>query len=479
MTTGRSAVMRIRRLTAGHILLAIVLLALGLRLYHVTYPYLDHNSWRQTDTAAIARNYSRGGFNILRPELDMFGPGRTVVELELQITPFLTAFLYRIWGIRDWVGRVVPILFSLGSIVYFYHLVSLHFGQRPALLSAFVFAILPLYVYFTRVPMPESAAMLFAIGAVYHFSVYLQKETNLQYALAVGFAALAFLAKLTNLYLLMPLAALAVMRYRRLCWSNARLWLFVLITLCSTAAYYGYMHVTADIKLIPYQIGTDKWANLTILTSPILYQTLAYRLRTIVYTDLGFVLLVVGLLLPTHNQVFRVWILSALAYTFALATGSFVHTYYQMPLIPAGAFFIGSALDRISAPGRWRPLAGVLCATLLALAIMNLLPMYGIYGMSAYEAAQALKQIDGSGSPVLSVPEQRGTAPEILYYADRKGWVLYPEQLTVQAVDRFRALGARYVVVADYHLIPVSTRRYFDRYQQWQGERTLVVRLAR
>src|SRR3989442_408651 len=469
--------MRIKRPTAGHILLAILLLALGLRLYHVTYPYLDHNSWRQTDTAAIARNFSRSGFNILRPELDMFGPDR-VVELELQITPFLTAFLYAIFGIQDWVGRVVPILFSLGSIVYFYHLVSLHFGERRAMLSTFVFAILPLNVYFTRVLMPESAAMFFAVAAVYHFSVYLQKETNLQYALAAGFVSLAFLAKLTNLYLLMPLAALAMTRYGRRCWSNARLWLFVLITLATTAAYYGYMHVTADIKLIPYQIGTDKSANVTILTNPILYQALALRLYTIIYTDLGLVLLVIGMLLSAHNQLFRVWILSALAYTFAVATGSFVHTYYQMPLIPAGAFFIGSALDRIAAAPRLRPLAGALCATLFAVAIMNLLPMYRIYGMPAYEAAQALKRVDGSQSPVLSVPEQRGTAPEILYYADRKGWVLYPEQLTVQAVDRFRALGARYVVIADYHLIPVSTRRYFARYEQWQGERALIVRLV-
>src|SRR2546422_8641944 len=470
--------MRINRPTAGHILLAILLLALGLRLYHVTYRYLDHNSWRQTDTAAIARNFSRGGFNILRPELDMFGPGRTVVELELQITPFLTALLYTIWGIQDWVGRVIPILFSLGSIVYFYHLVSLHFGQRRGLLSAFVFAILPLNVYFTRVLMPESAAMFFAIAAVYHFSVYLREETSLQYALAVGFAALAYLAKLTNLYLLVPLAALAVMRYGRRCWSNARLWAFVLITLGTTAAYYGYMHVTADIKLIPYQIGTDKWANLTILTNPLLYKTLALRLYTIIYTDLGLVLLVVGLLLPTHNQVFRFWILSALAYTFAVATGSFVHTYYQMPLIPAGGFFIGSAPERLPAGSRVQPPPGGRCAALLAGAILNLPPMYRVYGMPAYEAAQGLKQIDASGSPVPSVPEQQGMAPEILYYADRKGWVLYPEQLTVQAVDHYRALGARYVVIADYYLTPVSTRRYFARYERWQGERALVVRLA-
>lgn len=74
---------------------------------------------------------------------------------------------------------------------------------------------------------------------------------------------------------------------------------------------------------------------------------------------------------------------------------------------------------------------------------------------------------DTSGAAILSVPHQRGRAPEILYYADRKGW----------AVDHFRALGARYVVIADHRVIPGDLRRYFARYNLWQWERVLIVRL--
>lgn len=462
---------------AGHMLFLIMLLTLALRLYHVTYPYLDHHSWRQTDTAAIARNFSRNGLNILQPELDQFGPGRSVVELELQVTPFLTALLYALWGVRDWVGRVVPILFSLGSLVYFYRLVSLRFGQQRALLSSFVFAILPLNVFFSRVPMPESGAMFFAIATVYHFTVYLDKETNVQYALAVGFATLAFLSKLTNLYLLILLSALAVMRYRRRLWVNARFLLFVLLTLALTAAYYGYVHATADIRLIPYQIGTDKWGNFNLLTSPVLYQVLVGRFRTIVFTDLGLVLLATGLFLPARDQLFRIWLLAALVYVVVVANGNLVHSYYQMPFIPAGAFFIGSALDRIYASVRLRPLAGVVYAALIALAITNLLPMYGMYAYPAYEAARALKNLDASASPILSVPHRRDMSPELLYYADRKGWVVWPDQLSIETVDHFRAQGARYVVITDHRVIPDELRRYFARRDQWQGERVLIVRL--
>ncbi len=131
-------------LRAHYRLFLILVLALTLRLYHVTYPFLDHHSWRQTDTAAVARNFYRDHFDLLRPEMDRFGSGPSVVELELQVTPFLTSLFYIVWGVRDWVGRIVPILFSFGSMVYFYRLVALHFRERLALFSTFVFAILPL-----------------------------------------------------------------------------------------------------------------------------------------------------------------------------------------------------------------------------------------------------------------------------------------------------------------------------------------------
>ena len=62
--------MKLKIKTANLILLLILILALGLRLYHVTYPYLDHHSWRQTEAASIARNFYRDGFNILKLEID-------------------------------------------------------------------------------------------------------------------------------------------------------------------------------------------------------------------------------------------------------------------------------------------------------------------------------------------------------------------------------------------------------------------------
>ena len=51
--------------------LALILcIALGLRLYKINTPLADWHSWRQVDTAAVARNFAEGDFNLLYPKYD-------------------------------------------------------------------------------------------------------------------------------------------------------------------------------------------------------------------------------------------------------------------------------------------------------------------------------------------------------------------------------------------------------------------------
>lgn len=108
------------------ILLGLIALGtLGVRLYHVIYPPY---SWRDTQTLMIARNYFREGMNLFAPSVNWrnlkeVAPRGLVGGTELNVTPYLTALLYRIFGIQYWVGRVVPIFFSLLGIVCFFRLV--------------------------------------------------------------------------------------------------------------------------------------------------------------------------------------------------------------------------------------------------------------------------------------------------------------------------------------------------------------------
>jgi hypothetical protein len=53
----------------------ILFITLAVRLYHINFPVLGWHSWRQSDTASIARNFYENGFNILYPQVNWAGQG--------------------------------------------------------------------------------------------------------------------------------------------------------------------------------------------------------------------------------------------------------------------------------------------------------------------------------------------------------------------------------------------------------------------
>ncbi len=59
------------RATKLAILLSI--LAVAARFVWIDQPYIDNWSWRQSDVAAIARNFLKNGFQFARPQIDWAG----------------------------------------------------------------------------------------------------------------------------------------------------------------------------------------------------------------------------------------------------------------------------------------------------------------------------------------------------------------------------------------------------------------------
>src|SRR3990172_6052985 len=51
-------------------LTAVFALSVVLRLWHINWPIADWHSWRQSDTASVARNFIKFGFDPLRPRFD-------------------------------------------------------------------------------------------------------------------------------------------------------------------------------------------------------------------------------------------------------------------------------------------------------------------------------------------------------------------------------------------------------------------------
>src|SRR5213594_3445878 len=94
-----------RRAHLTSLVVALSVLAVTARLLLIYQPYIDHWSWRQSDVAAIARNFSEGGFRFAHPQIDWAGNATGYVGTESPLLPFVAAICSQFAGIHEWIGR--------------------------------------------------------------------------------------------------------------------------------------------------------------------------------------------------------------------------------------------------------------------------------------------------------------------------------------------------------------------------------------
>ncbi len=103
-----------RRMTSAQrtiCLLAIVTFGFIARAATTGAPIFDHHSWRQADTAMIARNFAMARLNPLYPQVDHRGAlpvGYVATGFELQA--FLAALIAQATGFSPQIGRVLSVL---------------------------------------------------------------------------------------------------------------------------------------------------------------------------------------------------------------------------------------------------------------------------------------------------------------------------------------------------------------------------------
>lgn len=199
----------------------IIILGLGVRLYKIDIPLADHHSWRQSDTAAVARNFIKEGFDFFRPRIDnmtylhapdMANPERLFMA-EPPIYNSLVALVYRFGGVKESLARGVTIFFSLGSLVMIYLLLKVTTTELTALLGAFFMAVLPYGIFYGRVILPEPFMVFLSLVWLWFVFRWVTREKSRDYWLAILFGALSLTQKAYPFFLSLPIAALVLEKW--------------------------------------------------------------------------------------------------------------------------------------------------------------------------------------------------------------------------------------------------------------------------
>jgi hypothetical protein len=166
------------------ILLAFLVLGFYLRYYHIEYPVIGYHNWKDAHYITEARNFEREGFF----KYGFFVPMRDTTENMREppdgqhndTFPFISiivGILFKFFGESLVLARLVGILFSLATVVVAYLLIRELFEREDlALVSAFLTAINPMYVFFSHNIMTVTPALFFMLLGAYLYVRWLKRQ---------------------------------------------------------------------------------------------------------------------------------------------------------------------------------------------------------------------------------------------------------------------------------------------------------------
>lgn len=351
------------------LLLSILVGAFLVRLYQFDAPIADWHSWRQADTSSVSRIFTQEGFDILHPrfhDLSNVPSGLNNPDgyrfVEFPIFNILQAGGYAqldMLTLEEW-GRVVSIFASVASTLFLYLIVTRHANSLVGFLSASFFAFLPFNIFYGRVILPDPSMVATTLGSIYFFDKWVETEkvknksekgsllvNFLFLSLSILFGATSLLLKPFAIFFFLPMIVFAYNSFGLNIFKKWQLYVFAILVIVPFLLWRWWM------LQYPEGIPVNDWlfngGNIRF-KGAYFYWIFADRIGRLILGYFGVALLVLGILAAGSKQaitekkdsifVFS-FLVSTLLYVVIVARGNVQHDYYQIPIIPSLAIFLG------------------------------------------------------------------------------------------------------------------------------------------
>lgn len=441
--------------------------SLLIRLINIDMPLLEGSAVRQVQTASIARFFYHNGFHILRSRLDFFPKDIGYLVLEFPLYNMLLASFYRLaGGVNEWIGRLLSILFFMGSGFFVFLIIRQLYNYKTALIGLAVYNLSPLGIIFSRAVMPDSEMLFFCTGAVFFMLQYTAGGKRRSFWLSSFFVMAALLVKIQSFHILLPLGYLIFYRQRSKCFIDYKTYLFFIIAAMPAVLWYSYVAFLHRMlfleRLQVFQVSN--WFNPSLFFTAALYKDVLKIISCTLLTPVGFVLFLLGMTVKRRDRIEMIcfaWLGGIALYLLAF-NALYWEAYYYLPLLPIASIFIARVfsldwtmvIEKSYLSARWgRVLAsGVMILFIARYAIYAYVIPAG-YGFIP-EAAEVMRRLSSPGDSMVVVQPYGGSA--LLYYCRREGWILkFPEskglekiQLIDDSLEEFKRKGARYLFVS-------------------------------
>lgn len=425
------------RILLGIAVFFIVCLTGIVRGYKINAPVADWHSFRQVDTASVARMYVQNGIDLLHPryhDLSNIQSGKDnpmgwrMVEVPLYqaAAAFITRSVPQVPV--ELSLRLVSIGAAMGTALLLM-LLMVGFGSPLAsLLTGFVYAVMPYSVFYGRVILPETFAVFWAVLSVYliYASTVSRRGT---WWLALGAAvagSAAVLVKPTAGFLLLPVPYII---FRKHLFSFTTLFMYVLYGAVSLLPLLWWRNW---IMQYPEGIAVFDWLlnKGEIRFKGAWFQWLfAERIGKLLLGYWGLIPMGLGMLSQQTKKegwIIHLMALGGLLYLSVFAAGNVQHDYYQIILIPPVAVYTAKGFAFLLTSKVFSRLASISVAvvSLLFMVAFSWYTMRSFYWINRPEIIEA-----GNAADKLLPQNAKVIAPyngdtTFLYQTGRVGWPL-------------------------------------------------------
>lgn len=463
------------------ITISILISALIVRLYHITYPIFDIYAFRQTQTASTILNYYRNGIDLLLPTVNSIGsPG--VLVLEFPLFQALSALIYKIASPDIIYIRFLSIIFCLIAAIYLYKLVVFFFNKEAAIFSIIFFLFAPLNIFFSRTPMIEAMAAMLSIMFLYYFILWIAQRKGYMLFLGVILASLALIVKPPYSLIMFPVIiyyaffkyglkaikdkafviSLLIPLVILICWQ---MWANYANSAFNSVADYPYkqLHSAFGVKLS--ELNTWYFGTVSQRLDPSTYIVIAKRICYEILTVVGTILVFVSIPLKSrkHGLFFEVWLATALLSFVVLLNLNYVHNFYQLPCIAILSIYCGRGLkivwDKIKSINILKDHKYKVLIIILLLYLFNVGYVidrgdyYNAHHMNYYEFGKQINSALSNNNDMVAISTVKNDLwdPTLLYFADKKGYMVPQSLLNEDMINYFRDKGVVWLIIVNYN----------------------------
>lgn len=451
------------------IILVIILTALILRLYKINSPLADFHSWRQADTAAVARNFVKNKkIDFFHPKYDDLSSiqsgkenpqGYRMVEFPLyQAVIAKLYFLYPKISLEIY-GRLTSIFFTLMTIMVVYFLMRKEVNRMAAFFSSFTLATLPFFVFFTRVVLPEPTAVGLAFISIFFLYLFSKNQSFFlglsYYFLSITFFAFSLLVKPTTIFYSFPILFLLYSKFKKRLFFSLYTYIYFFLAFIPLILWRIYISqysegIPASQWLIT-SVNTPEGLK-NIFFRPSFFRWIFFeRINNLIFGGYLTFFFIFGIIFKQKNILWYSFLITLLSYLFTFQGGNVQHEYYQIIIFPILSIFVGLGIGILFS------LKNKLISPLILMFLIFLL-----YGFSIYFSFnkvknyyQISKDLLYTASVIRSLTKENELLvtdtngdTTLLYLVNRRG---YPA--VYQDLSYFKNLGVKYFYTSNNWVI--------------------------